>query len=191
MTVALRNLFAFLGFATLLFAPFRVSAGEAEWQAHMKLGMAAYQRGDFRSAAASYAVALKEAEAFGEIDQRLTITINYLALVYAQQGRYAEAEPLYRRTLSINEKALGPDHPSVGTTLNNLAGLFRQQKRWREGLVLARRATYSFAERFAVRGETGRSAVLSEQRTRSFGFEQHVALLHATHAGEAGATREA
>ena len=31
------------------------------------------------------------------------------------QGRYAEAEPLYKRALAINEKALGTDHPSVGT----------------------------------------------------------------------------
>ena len=38
------------------------------------------------------------------------------------QGRYAEAEPLYKRSLAIREKALGPDHPDVGTSLNNLAG---------------------------------------------------------------------
>ena len=28
-------------------------------------------------------------------------------------GRYAEAEPLYRRSLEIREKQLGPDHPDV------------------------------------------------------------------------------
>ena len=33
----------------------------------------------------------------------------------AAQGRYAEAEPLYKRSLAISEKALGPDHPDVGT----------------------------------------------------------------------------
>ena len=41
------------------------------------------------------------------------------------QGRYAEAEPLYRRSLAILEKALGPEHPDVGTALNNLAGCTR------------------------------------------------------------------
>ncbi|MEK7436845.1 MAG: tetratricopeptide repeat protein, partial [Pseudomonadota bacterium] len=103
-----------LGFAILLLAPIRAPAGVAEWQAHMKSGAAAYQRGDHRGAAVSFAAALKEAEAFGETDQRFTSTINNLAVMYVHQGRYAEAEPLYRRSLVIREKALGADHPSVG-----------------------------------------------------------------------------
>jgi tetratricopeptide (TPR) repeat protein len=120
--------FAFLlAFAALTFASPNASAGEAEWQAHMKAGMAAYQRGDYRSAAASFAAALKEAEAFGESHQRFATTINNLAVMYMHQGRYAEAEPLYRRTLSIYEKALGPDHPDLGTTLNNLAGCIERK----------------------------------------------------------------
>jgi hypothetical protein len=32
-----------------------------------------------------------------------------------------EAEPLYRRALAIDEQSFGPDHPNVGTDLNNLA----------------------------------------------------------------------
>ena len=40
------------------------------------------------------------------------------------EGRYAEAEPLYKRSLAIWQKALGPEHPSVATGLNNLAGLY-------------------------------------------------------------------
>ena len=40
--------------------------------------------------------------------------LNNLAVLYRGQGRYAEAEPLYKRSLAISEKALGPDHPDVG-----------------------------------------------------------------------------
>ena len=40
------------------------------------------------------------------------------------QGRYQEAIPVARRSLSIYEKALGPDHPNVAISLNNLAGLY-------------------------------------------------------------------
>ncbi len=29
------------------------------------------------------------------------------------QGKYAEAEPFYKRALAISEKALGPEHPDV------------------------------------------------------------------------------
>ncbi len=42
-------------------------------------------------------------------------SLNNLAVLYQAQGRYAEAEPLYKRALAIREKALGPDHPDVGT----------------------------------------------------------------------------
>ncbi|CAN0583074.1 unnamed protein product, partial [Laminaria digitata] len=45
------------------------------------------------------------------------------------QGNYAEAGPLYKRSLAIYEKALGPEHPSVARSLNNLAVLFRAQVR--------------------------------------------------------------
>ena len=33
--------------------------------------------------------------------------LSNLALLYLAQGRYAEAEPLFRRALEIREKALG------------------------------------------------------------------------------------
>ena len=48
---------------------------------------------------------------------------NNLAMLYRGQGRYSDAEPLYKRSLAIFEKALGRDHPNVGTSLNNLAAL--------------------------------------------------------------------
>ena len=49
------------------------------------------------------------------------------------QGRYAEAEPLFKRCLAIREKALGPDHPDVGSSLNNLAGLYQRPGPLRRG----------------------------------------------------------
>jgi hypothetical protein len=36
-------------------------------------------------------------------------------------NRLAEAEPLMRRALEIDEKSYGPDHPNVAIRLNNLA----------------------------------------------------------------------
>jgi hypothetical protein len=44
--------------------------------------------------------------------------------------RYADAEPLYKRSLAINERALGPDHPDVALSLNNLAQLYQAQGRY-------------------------------------------------------------
>src|SRR5262249_47616791 len=57
-----------------------------------------------------------------------------------QAGRYAEAEPLYKRTLAIREKALGPDHPDVSTSLNNLAQLYYAPGRHAEAEPLYKRS---------------------------------------------------
>ncbi len=63
-----------------------------------------------------------------------------MALLYQAQGRYAEAEPLYKRSLAILEKALGPDHPHVAKGLNNLAVLYQAQGHYAEAETLFRRS---------------------------------------------------
>ena len=40
-------------------------------------------------------------------------TLNNLAGLYESQGRYAEAEPLYQRSLSILKAKLPADHPYI------------------------------------------------------------------------------
>ena len=45
------------------------------------------------------------------------------------QGNYGEAEELYKRSLAIHEQLLGPDHPNVAISLNNLARLWESQVR--------------------------------------------------------------
>ncbi len=47
-------------------------------------------------------------------------------------GRYAEAEPLYQRSLALREKIFGPMHAEVATSLNNLGLLYRAQGRYAE-----------------------------------------------------------
>jgi tetratricopeptide (TPR) repeat protein len=53
--------------------------------------------------------------------------------LYSDQGRYAEAEPLYKRSLAIREKAFGPDHTNVAVSLNNLAELYRAHGLYYQG----------------------------------------------------------
>jgi hypothetical protein len=50
-------------------------------------------------------------------------SLNNLVLPYSDQGRYTEVEPLYRCSLAIAEKALGPEHLVVATNLNSLTPL--------------------------------------------------------------------
>ena len=59
-------------------------------------------------------------------------------------GRYADAEPLYRRSLEIREKQLGRDHPDVAQTLNNLANLYSVMCRYSDAEPLFRRSLEIF-----------------------------------------------
>ena len=56
------------------------------------------------------------------------------------QGKYAEAEPLYRRAIAIGEKTLGAGHPDVAKWYNNLAALYEIQGKYAEAEPLFRRA---------------------------------------------------
>ncbi len=63
-----------------------------------------------------------------------------MASLLYETNRLAEAEPLFRRALAIDEKAYGPDHPKVAIRLNNLALLLKATTRLAEAEPLFRRA---------------------------------------------------
>lgn len=45
------------------------------------------------------------------------------------QGKYSEAKRLVERSLAIDEKVYGPDHPEVSADLTNLAAVLATQVR--------------------------------------------------------------
>ncbi len=110
------------------------------WETYITAGTKAYQQGKYPEAVKQFKAALKEAKGFGPEDPRLARSFNDLALLYQAQGKYAEAEPLYKRSLAISEKALGPDHPEVATSLNNQALLYQAQGKYAEAEPLYKRA---------------------------------------------------
>ncbi len=73
-------------------------------------------------------------------------SLNNLASLYQAQGKYAEAEPLYKLSLAINEKALGPEHPQVARGLENYAALLRKSNREAEATKIEARAKASRAK---------------------------------------------
>src|SRR6185437_9223162 len=66
--------------------------------------------------------------------------LNNLAQVYGDMGRDAEAEPLYKRSLAVMEKAAGLDSADMAPELNNLAALYQRQFRYAEAEPLFKRA---------------------------------------------------
>jgi len=79
-----------------------------QWQSYIVAGTRAYQQDNYAEAERQWGSALKEAKRFGPQDPRLATSLNNLATLYHAQGKYAQAEPLYKRSLAIREKALGP-----------------------------------------------------------------------------------
>jgi tetratricopeptide (TPR) repeat protein len=71
---------------------------------------------------------------------RLATRLNNLAGLYRDTGRYAEAEPLYRRALTILEKALPADHPNLATARKSYARLLDQLGRTDEAIALRAQA---------------------------------------------------
>jgi tetratricopeptide (TPR) repeat protein len=114
-----------------------------------------------------------------------------MAMLYQDQGRYADAETLYKRALIITEKAQGPDHPDVGNRLNNLAMLYFVQRDWPRAADYWRRST-ALLQRRAERGTadvgkaiTGKSK--SEGERRSFRFGMLIKTAHRLAAQDHGA----
>lgn len=64
---------------------------------------------------------------------------NHVGMALREQGRFKEAEEWHRRGLAIAEKAVGPDHPSVGIIVDTLATALGEQGRLDEAIPLQRR----------------------------------------------------
>ena len=100
---------------------------ELSWKQHIGAGIVAYQQGNYAEAEKQWKAGLKAAQAFRTQDPRYATSLNILAGLKRAQGRYAEAEPLHKRSRGIREKVLGPEDPDVARSLNNLAGLYHAQ----------------------------------------------------------------
>ena len=125
------------------------------------LGNVRYLQGKLAAAEDAHrrALAIRE-KVLGRDHPDTATSLNNLANVLLEQGKdvrtsgaeqlaqrslgqvqvFSEVEGMYRRALSIQERALGPDHPAVANTLNNLSAFLDQQGRSPEAEALQRRA---------------------------------------------------
>ncbi|CAM9120176.1 unnamed protein product, partial [Hapterophycus canaliculatus] len=60
--------------------------------------------------------------------------------LFVVQDKLAEAEQLFELSLAIREKALGPKHPDVADSLNNLAALLQAHGKIEKADLTYRRA---------------------------------------------------
>ncbi len=167
-------------FLALMLWPPLVNSQEMSWEDQMRAGTQAYRKGTYSQAESHWKAGLDKAKEAGPEDPRLATSLNNLALLYQARGKYAEAEPLQRRSLTIREKVLGPQHPNVATSLNNLAGLYQDQGKYAEAEPLQRRSL------------TILEKVLGPQHPDvATSLENYASLLRATNRGSEAAPLEA
>ncbi len=66
--------------------------------------------------------------------------LQYFAELHQAQGKYPEAESLYKRSLAIRKKALGRDHLDVAKSLESYADLLHKTGRGKEAGIMEGRA---------------------------------------------------
>ena len=70
--------------------------------------------------------------------------LSRLAELYRAQGKHAEAQPFYWRSLAIFEKAGGSHHLNMATSLSNLAFFHHTQGQYAQAEPLYKRALAIF-----------------------------------------------
>jgi len=116
------------------------SAQAPTWESETAAGMQAYQKRSYTEAEDLFKDAFLLAEQFGEFDPRLAAAMSNLAAVQQAEGKFAEAELLYNRALTICEKVYGPEQLEVATSLDNLANLLVQRVKYSDAEPLFERA---------------------------------------------------
>jgi tetratricopeptide (TPR) repeat protein len=70
----------------------------------------------------------------------LAHSLNELGILYSQQEKYNQAEPLFKQALALGQELLGEHDPDIAFSLNNLAELYRNQRRYEEAEPLFKQA---------------------------------------------------
>jgi hypothetical protein len=68
------------------------------------------------------------------------LTLLTIANSYSNDGKYSDAERLFKESLSMSEKAVGPEHPDVADVLGGYAASLRKQNRTFEAFFAEARA---------------------------------------------------
>jgi len=124
----------------LLLSTAGVKAQQSDWTRSLTAARAASQSGDYSTALNLYKLTLASQEkALGPNHAQVAATLNNLAVLYHNQGSYSQAEPLYKRSLTIWEK-VPEKEAQVVAALNNLASMYRDQGRNAEAVALYNRA---------------------------------------------------
>ncbi len=114
------------------------------WERYNLSGQQAMSSGKSADAEQAFRLALQEAEKLGTFDPKVAISCVNLANCLRQQGRYPDAEPLYKQAMVVNDKAFGPLHKELIPVLDNYAKMLRAAGRTGEADKMEQKAKAIF-----------------------------------------------
>ena len=97
--------------------------------------------GDLEASRRSYLEALQIRLTEGRLHPKVAEDLNELGTVAYLQHDSAAAEKYWEQALPLWIKVLGPNHPYVGATLNNLARVLVEQRKFEQAVPLLTRST--------------------------------------------------
>ncbi len=127
-------------FFAFVLVPAHAGGDDMRWKNYKAEGNTAVERGQYGEAETFFRAAIEQAEQFGSLNPRLADSLNELAILYATQHKYAQAEPLFQRALGVSVAAQGPDHPDVAIILRNIGILKASQRQYAEADLLLSRS---------------------------------------------------
>lgn len=82
----------------------------------------------------------------GQLDESARLADDILAITYARGGQPDKAEPLYRETIEVGARTLGPLHPEQLAGVVNFASFLQRNERYEEAIEQASAAIDGFSQ---------------------------------------------
>jgi tetratricopeptide (TPR) repeat protein len=117
------------------------------WERYNVAGQQAMGQGRHGEAENQFKLALTEAEKLGPMDGKVVTSLNNLANCLRQQGKLAEAEPLYQKALDLKKKIGGHFHQDLVMIMENYAKLLRAAGRESEAAKMENQAQAIFSKK--------------------------------------------
>jgi tetratricopeptide (TPR) repeat protein len=111
--------------------PAQESADLADWHQRVAASDGLYKQGRLREATVMLESALNSAERFPDDDPRRPTTIDAVAMLYQETGRYTEAISYYLRAIRLWKKIGPSQHQKFLDTMNHLISTYVETKDYR------------------------------------------------------------
>ncbi len=108
-----------------------LSPEEAEWKQKNMTVLMNFQQGNYEETIPLAESVLEMAEEyFGPVHINVAASLNNLAMLYRNTGRYKDADSMFIRSIRIKEELLGKDHYEVAKLCSNLGVSYYRQKEY-------------------------------------------------------------